>query len=64
VPVPFVTRRTEAEKHDCASRIASPGLHPNDRALRGYTLVEQLAIRLFPARYAGFHVLGRFILRE
>jgi hypothetical protein len=44
-----VTRRREVEKHGSAQRIASPGLHPNDPALRAHTLLEQFAIRLFRA---------------
>ena len=42
-----VTRRTEAEAHDSAPRIAGPGPHPNDHALRAHTLLEQFAIRFF-----------------
>jgi hypothetical protein len=41
-------RRTEAEKHDNAPRIAGTGSHQNDRALRAHTVLEQFAIRLIP----------------
>jgi hypothetical protein len=58
-----VTRRTEAEKHDSAPRMAGPGLHLNDQALRAHILLEQFVIRLFPAQFAHFVVVWPFTLR-
>jgi hypothetical protein len=43
--------------------MAGPGLHPTDQALRAHTLLEQFAIRLFPAQFAHFVVVGPFTLR-
>jgi hypothetical protein len=44
-----VTGRREAEEHDSGPRIASPRIASDDQALRAHTLLEQFAIRLFPA---------------
>jgi hypothetical protein len=55
-----VKRRTEVEKHDSAPRIAGPGLHPSDQALRAHTLLEQSAIRRFPEQIAHLLVVRAF----
>jgi hypothetical protein len=43
-----VKRRTEAEKHDSASRTAGSELDWNATARRAHTPLEQFTIRLFP----------------